>query len=144
MESLHTLSLYLPQDLYSEFDDRGTDCWRKTHRLVESSLHILQKLRKAYSVIEDEECDSLPNTNNPVESINRQSVPDGAKLISLKPLVEHIYLEDKCQVILQLAMESNVTILYQVTPRQEKFKPSEKHSSLHIKKVPTGSRAIGT
>ena len=42
---------------------------------------------------------------------------------SLKPLVEHIYLEDKRQAILQLATEANVTISYQAEPRQKKFKP---------------------
>ena len=76
-------------------------------------------------MLEDEDWDKLRGTTNPVESINRQSIPDGTKLISLKPLVEHIYLEDKRQAILQLATEANVTISYQEKPRQKKFKPSK-------------------
>ena len=74
-----------------------TDWWR--------APCILQKLSKAYNLLEDEDWDKLPGTTNPVESINRQSIPDGTKLISLKPLVEHIDLEDKRQAILQLATE---------------------------------------
>ena len=54
-----------------------------------------------------------------VESINRQSIPNGTKLISLKPLVEYIYLEDKRQAILQLATDANVTISYQAKPREK-------------------------
>ena len=56
-------------------------------------------------------------------------------------------MEDKRQAILQLATEANVTISYRARPRQKKFKPSkppEKHSLLQIKKIPNGSRAIGT
>ena len=150
MKSLDTISLHLPQDMYSEFDDRDTRNWKKFKLGQiggELAPRILQKLSKAYSLLEDEDWDKFPGTTNPVESINRQSIPDGTKLISLKPLVEHIYLEDKRQAILQLATEANVTISYQAKPRQKKFKPSkpsEKHSLLQIKKIPNGSRAIGT
>ena len=52
-------------------------------------------------------------------------------------------MEDKCQAILQFATEGNVTISYQVKPRQKKFKP-DKASLLQIKKIPNGSKAIGT
>ena len=96
---------------------------------------------------EDEDWDKLPGTTNPVKSINQQNIPDGTKLISLKPLVEHIYLEDKCQAILQLPTEVNGAISYQAKLRQRMFKPSkppEKHSLLHIKKIPNGSGVIGT
>ena len=149
MKSLDTTSSHLPQDLYSEFDDRDTRNWKKIQTWTDwwRAPCILQKLSKAYSLLEDADWDKLPGTTNPVESINRQSIPDGAKLISLKPLVEHIYLEDKRRAVLQLASEANVTISYQAKPRQKKFKPlkpPEKCSLLQIKKVPNGSRAIGT
>ena len=54
---------------------------------------VLQKLSKAFSSINDDKWDNLPGTNNPVESINRQSTPDNLKSVMLKPLVEHFYLE---------------------------------------------------
>ena len=55
----------------------------------------------------------MPGTTNPVESINRQSIPENVKSASLKPLVEHIYLEDKRHAILQLASQANFTISYE-------------------------------
>ena len=42
----------------------------------------------------EENWDKLPGSNNPVESIDRQSILDNAKFISLRPLIEHFYLED--------------------------------------------------
>ena len=83
--------MHLPQDLYSKFDDRDTRNWKKIQTWTDwwRAPRILQKLSKAYSLLEDKDWDKLPGTTNPVESINRQSIPDGTKLISLKPLVEH-------------------------------------------------------
>ena len=71
-----------------------------------------QKLSKAFSIIDDDEWDELPGTNNPVESINRQSTPDNVKSVSLRPLVEHFCLEDRRQAVLQTASEAEVTISY--------------------------------
>ena len=73
---------------------------------------VLQKLSKVFSSINDDEWDDLPGTNNPVESINRQSTPDNLKSVSLKPLVEHLYLEDCRQAVLQIASEVGITISY--------------------------------
>ena len=73
---------------------------------------VLQKLSKAFSSINDGEWDDLPGTNNPVESINRQNTPDNLKSVSLKPLVEHLYLEDRRQAVLQIASEVGITISY--------------------------------
>ena len=70
---------------------------------------VLKKLCKAYSLID---VDELPGTNNPVESINRQSTPTNVKSVSLKPLLEHFYLEDRRQAALQVAAEAGVTISY--------------------------------
>ena len=77
--------------------------------------HVLKKLSKAYSSITPDEWDVLPGTTNQVESINRQSIPGNLKSVSLKPLVEHIYLEDKRHAVLQLASQANITISYEVT-----------------------------
>ena len=54
----------------------------------------IEKLSKAFSDMTEENWDKLPGSNNPVESIDRQSIPDNAKFISLRPLIEHFYLED--------------------------------------------------
>ena len=70
---------------------------------------VLKKLSKAYITLTADEWDDLPATTNPVESINRQSIPSNVKQVSLKPLIEHLYLEDKRQVILQVASEANIT-----------------------------------
>jgi len=44
--------------------------------------------------------DDLLGMTNPIESINHQSVPENAKTVSVKPLIEYFYLEDKRQAIL--------------------------------------------
>lgn len=66
---------------------------------------VLNKLSKAFSDIDADDWDELPGSNNPVESINRQSVPENAKLVSLKPLIEHMYSEDRRHAALQVATE---------------------------------------
>ena len=50
--------------------------------------------------------------NNPVESINSQSIPPNIKSVSLKPLVEHIYLEDRRHACLEVTTNKGVTISY--------------------------------
>ena len=42
------------------------------------------------------------------------------KQVSLKPLIEHLYLEDKRQVILQVASKANITISYHTKKRERK------------------------
>jgi len=39
IKSLSTISSYLPQDLYPEFDDQNTVNWLNLDRLVESFSH---------------------------------------------------------------------------------------------------------
>jgi len=77
-----------------------------------------------------------------VESINRQSVPQNHKTVSLKPLVEHIYLEDRRQAILEVAVNANVVISYSSNKRKRKYRSRKisKHSSLGD--VPVGKRAV--
>jgi len=81
-----------------------------------------------------------------VESINRQSIPENLKSVSLKPLVEHIYLEDRRHAVLQLASQANITISNEAAKRRKRSrrppKPPEKRSSLMT--VPNGKRAVGT
>ena len=86
----------------------------------------------------------LPGTNNPVESINRQSTPENVKAVSLKPLIEHFYLENRRIAIMQIAASANVTVSYQVKPRRRSRRPAKppKKKALLIS-VPKGTKAIG-
>ena len=81
---------------------------------------VLQKLSKVYSSISIDDWEELPATNNPVESINRQSTMDNVKSVSLRPLVEHFYLEDRRQAVLQIASEAGVTISYSTKKQRKK------------------------
>lgn len=97
-KSCQELSSYLPPNLSKlnalevetsgwKYAETWVDWWRQPH--------VLKKLRKAYAASTAAEWDDLPDTTNPVESINRQSIPSDVKQVSLKPLIEHLYLEDK-------------------------------------------------
>ena len=113
------------------------DWWRRPQ--------VLKKICKAYSSLTPDEWDDLSGTTNAVESINRQSIPTNVKAVSLKPLIEHFYLEDRRQAILQLASDANVTISHHVKQRRRSGQPAkapEKSSTLTT--VPSGKRAIGT
>ena len=104
----------LPPDLLSISVD--TSNWKQAETWVDwwKRPQVLKKLCKAFSSLEDDDWDELPGTTNPVESINRQSVPGNVKAVSLKPLIEHFYLEDKRQAIQQVASKANATISYHV------------------------------
>ena len=73
MKSLDTISLHLPQDLYSEFDDRDTRTWKKIQTWTDwwRAPRILQKLSKAYSLLEDEDWDKLPGTTQLNQSTDK-------------------------------------------------------------------------
>ena len=110
-KSFEILSRYLPPNLSSMSADQvDTHNWKSVETWSEwwRRPHVLKKLSKAYSAITNDEWDDLPSTTNPVESINRQSTPENVKSVSLKPLVEHIYLEDKRHAVLQLASQANI------------------------------------
>ena len=112
-------------------------------RLVDTATNF-KKLSVAYSAMSTEDWQDLQGTNNPVESINRQSTPENSKSVSLKPLIEHFYLEDRRIAIMQIAAAANVTISYQANPRKRRrrpAKPPEKKTSLCP--IPKGSKAIG-
>ena len=92
--------------------------------------------------------DNLPGTTNPVGSIDRQNVPENVKNVSLRPLIEHFYLEDKRHAIMQVACDANVTISYHAKQLERRRsvhrrppKAPEKAAQL---KFPVGKRAIGT
>ena len=106
---------------------------------------MLKKLSKAFSDISEEDWDELHGSNNPVESINRQSVPENAKLVSLKPLIEHICLEDRRHVALQVATQKGVTISYTKNCKRARrpAKAPEKRSALGMHELLLGKKVIG-
>ena len=65
---------------------------------------------KAYTLLSEETWEKAPNTNNPVESINKQSIPEKGN--SLEPLLENIYREDRVQAAKVVAAGKNVSLSY--------------------------------
>lgn len=64
----------------------------------------------------------------------------------MRPLVEHFYLEDRRQAVLQVASEAGVTISYSTKKQRKSRRPPkapENRSALGINKVPLGKRAVG-
>ena len=97
----------------------------------------------AFSSISIEDWQDLPGTNNSVESINRQSTPENVKSVSLKPLIEHFYLEDRRTAIIQIASSANVTISYQANPRKRRRRPAKPpEKKAFLSSVPKGTKAI--
>ena len=123
LESFETFKDQLPPDL-RKFDTTQIDTikWKDIETWVDwwKRPHVLKKLSKAYSLLPPEEWEDLPGTTNPVESINRQSIPQNVKSVSLKPLVEHMYLEDRRHAILEVATSRNITFEYQTKVTLEK------------------------
>lgn len=123
VKSFEIFSIHLPPNLKAlKARDVDTSRWKDVQGWVDW-WRKPKKLSSAFSSLSFEDWDDLPGTTNPVESINRQSIPQNAKSVSLKPLVEHFYLEDKRQAIMQLAALQNVTISYQVSKRKRSHRP---------------------
>ena len=114
-----------------------TEWWRNPR--------VLKKLSIAYSSLSSDEWFDLPSTTNPVESINRQSIPQNQKAVSLKPLVEHIFLEDRRQAILQVAINANITISYNAKKNNRSYRryKTAKHSKSVTSDLPASKRAVG-
>jgi len=72
---------------------------------------------KAYTLLSEETWEKAPNTNNPVEGINKQSIPEKGN--SLEPLLENIYPEERVQAAKVVAAGKNVSLSYRAILRKQ-------------------------
>ena len=76
----------------------------------------------AFTLMDEEQWEACTSTTNPVESINRESVPKDGRQKSLVEMVSHLYRVDKVYVAKKVAATSNVSTSYrdQTESSQEK------------------------
>lgn len=66
----------------------------------------------AFTLMEERQWQSCTSTTNPVESINRESVPKDGRQTSLGEVLSHLYRIDKVYASKKVAATSNVTTTY--------------------------------
>ena len=78
----------------------------------------------AFTLMDEEQWEACTSTTNPVESINRESVPKDGRPKSLVEVLSHLYLVDKVYVAKKVAATSNVSTSYrdQTESSQEKMR----------------------
>jgi hypothetical protein len=139
-----------------DIEGLSNEHWKKLKHWWRQDRH-LQMFSKAYTLRDVQEWEQSSKTNNPVESINRQSF---RSKYNLKVILENMYLhvEDRLHAVKMLATSNNVTVSYsrpqreKVTKRkctslvpeenQEDTAPPDKRRHIRIRK--TSLKLIGS
>lgn len=105
----------------------ANDEWKKLKNWANwwTRLRHLQMFTKAYTSRDEEDWEETSNTNNPVESINRQSFKSKN---NLNVILENIYLEDRIHAVKMVARSRDVNISYASNSKKRKSRKRKRTS----------------
>ena len=146
LKKVHEAKKFIEADLYTDIDNHHWSRLKHWGKWWCRPNHLVM-FTKAFKEMTEKDWEEGPSTTNPVESLNRQSVPDSCTV--LRTLLENIYLEDRLHAVKTAACNDNVTTSYSASPVRTKRKrtslgkddegPPDKRRHLNIvKRKPTG------
>jgi len=106
-KSIAELKDLFPPDIAEASNQQTNFHWSQSAHWVRwwSRERISKMFCKAYTLRDNEEWDATPNTNNTVESQNRQSI--GKRCSNIAVLMKNIYIEDRLHAVKIVASEQN-------------------------------------